>query len=316
MLQDRLDSDPRVVLAATVIVSGPLTTSVTLRLDSVLVESRQGEDSAIFVPPGTGDSLCADLAAVMAMTLPTAIQRLESVWTVSTTPLAKTVRCALLVTMVMPLREHQKIAVAASALEVGLETSLVPLVAQLDQTLLLVTLVKLVTGEQGVKNVLTVTMVTHSFQAVAVSHVLVTTTLIRRMGAPVTEQLADVQPASTIPQASVVSAVNRVSMVTLLPGIVPNVYVILMARPLVLLTHAIMRPASASVYQTSLVFSVTSAPMDSGTWAAVRVVRSAIVVERARLRPLAIRMTASVIVSLDMEDPAVAHVKMVTGEHR
>ena len=27
-------------------------------------------------------------------------------------------------------------------------------------------------------------------------------------------------------------------------------------------------------------------------------------------------MTASVIVSLDMEDPAVAHVKMVTGEHR
>ena len=36
-----------------------------------------------------------------------------------------------------------------------------------------------------------------------------------------TEQLADVQPASTIPQASVVSAVNRVSTVTLLPGIVP-----------------------------------------------------------------------------------------------
>ena len=66
-------------------------------------------------------------------------------------------------------------------------------------------------------------------------------------------------------------------------------YVILMARPLVLMTHAIMRPASASVYQTSLVFSVTSAPMDSGTWAAVRVVRSAIVVERARLRPPAIR---------------------------
>ncbi|RMX57034.1 hypothetical protein pdam_00006173 [Pocillopora damicornis] len=53
-----------------------------------------------------------------------------------------------------------------------------------------------------------------------------------------------------------------------------NVYVILMARPLVLMTHAIMRPASASVYQTSLVFSVTSAPMDSGTWAAVRVVRT------------------------------------------
>ena len=80
---------------------------------------------------------------------------------------------------------------------------------------------RLVTGEQGAKNVLTVTMVTHSFQAVAVIHVLVTTTLIRRTGAPVTEQLADVQPASTIPQASVVSAVNRVSMVTLLPGIVP-----------------------------------------------------------------------------------------------
>ena len=37
---------------------------------------------------------------------------------------------------------HQKIAVAASALAVELETSLVPLVAQLDQTLLLVTLVK------------------------------------------------------------------------------------------------------------------------------------------------------------------------------
>ena len=80
---------------------------------------------------------------------------------------------------------------------------------------------RLATGEQGAKNVLTVTMVTHSFQAVAVSHVLVTTTLIRRTGAPVTEQLADVQPASTIPQASVVSAVNRVSTVTLLPGIVP-----------------------------------------------------------------------------------------------
>ena len=48
-------------------------------------------------------------------------------------------------------------------------------------------------------------------------------------------------------------------------------------------------PPDTSVYQTSLVFSVTSAPMDSGTWAAVRVVRSAIVVERARLRPLAIR---------------------------
>lgn len=39
-------------------------------------------------------------------------------------------------------QEHQKIAVAVSALAVGLETSLVPLVAQLDQTLLLVTLVK------------------------------------------------------------------------------------------------------------------------------------------------------------------------------
>ena len=40
------------------------------------------------------------------------------------------------------LQGHPKIAVAASALAVVLETSLVPLVAQLDQTLLLVTLVK------------------------------------------------------------------------------------------------------------------------------------------------------------------------------
>lgn len=169
-----------------------LTTSVTLKLDSVRVESRQGGDSAIFVPPGTGDSLCADLAAVTATTLLTAMQRLGSASIVSITPLARTVKCARLVTMVMPLKGHQKIAVAASAQAVGLETNLVPLVAQLDRTLLLVTLVKLVTGERVVKNALTVTMVTHWFQAVDVNLVLVTTTSIHQMSATVTERLADV----------------------------------------------------------------------------------------------------------------------------
>ena len=51
---------------------------------------------------------------------------------------------------------------------------------------------RLVTGERVVKNALTVTMVTHWFQAVDVNLVLVTTTSIHQMSATVTERLADV----------------------------------------------------------------------------------------------------------------------------
>lgn len=62
-----------------------------------------------------------------------------------------------------------------------------------------------------------------------------------------------------------------------------------MARTLVLLTLAITRQASVSVSQTSLGLSATSAPTDSGIWAAAKAVKSVIVVERALLRPHVVR---------------------------
>lgn len=84
-------------------VSALLITSATCRPESVRVESRPGEDSAIFVRHVTGVSRYADRAAVTDMIRPTAIQRLASVWTVNTTPLGRTVKCVPLVTMVMRL---------------------------------------------------------------------------------------------------------------------------------------------------------------------------------------------------------------------
>lgn len=74
--------------------------------------------------------------------------------------------------------------------------------------------------EHSVKNALTVTMATHSSQAAAASRAPVTTTLTLQISETVTDILEDVMVACTIQQASVVSAVNRVSMVTLLLGIV------------------------------------------------------------------------------------------------
>ena len=73
--------------------------------------------------------------------------------------------------------------------------------------------------EHSVKNAPTVTMETHSSQAAAASRVRVTITLIRQITATVTYLLEDVLLVCTIPQASVASAVNRVTMVTLLLGI-------------------------------------------------------------------------------------------------
>lgn len=73
--------------------------------------------------------------------------------------------------------------------------------------------------EHNVKNAPTVTMETHSSQAAAASRVRVTTTLIRQISATVTDLLEDVLLACTIPQVLVASAVNQVTMVTLLLGI-------------------------------------------------------------------------------------------------
>lgn len=74
--------------------------------------------------------------------------------------------------------------------------------------------------EHSVKNALTVTMATHSFQAAAASRAPVTTILTLQISETVTDILEDVMVACTIQRASVVSGVNRVSMVTLLLGIV------------------------------------------------------------------------------------------------
>ena len=73
--------------------------------------------------------------------------------------------------------------------------------------------------EHNVKNAPTVTTETHLSQAVAVSRVRVTTILIRQITETVTYLQEDVLLACTILQASVVSAVHQVTMVTLLLGI-------------------------------------------------------------------------------------------------
>ena len=73
--------------------------------------------------------------------------------------------------------------------------------------------------EHSVKNAPTVTMETHLSQAAAASRVHVTITLIRQITATATYLLEDVLLVCTIPQASVASAVNQVTMGTLLLGI-------------------------------------------------------------------------------------------------
>lgn len=68
-----------------------------------------------------------------------------------------------------------------------------------------------------------------------------------------------------------------------------SAYVTKMAQTPVLLTLAITKQASVSVSQTSSGRSATNAPKDSGTWAAVKAVKSVIVVERAQPRLPAVR---------------------------
>ena len=68
-----------------------------------------------------------------------------------------------------------------------------------------------------------------------------------------------------------------------------SAYVTEMEQTLVLLTPAITRQVSVSVFQTSSGLSATSAPKDSGTWTAVKAVESVIVAARALLRPRAVR---------------------------
>ena len=73
--------------------------------------------------------------------------------------------------------------------------------------------------EHSVNNAPTVIMETHSSQAAAASCARVTTTLIRQISATVIHWLEDAWLVCTIPQASAVSVVNRVTMVTPLLGI-------------------------------------------------------------------------------------------------
>jgi len=141
--------------------------------------------------------------------------------------------------MVMRQLGHQTIVVDASAQAVAVETSLVLPADYLEWDLTFVTPAKSVTMEHNVKNAPTVTMETHSSQAVAVSRVRVTTILIRQITETVTYLQEDVLLVCTILQASVVSAVNQVTMVTLLLGIAQNAFVTVMGQIPVLLTRVI-----------------------------------------------------------------------------
>ena len=81
--------------------SGLRTISATCRLDNAPAGSRPAVVSVTFALHVTGDSQCADHVAVIT-TLRPVIPRQESVSTVSTTLMARTVKFAPLVTMVTP----------------------------------------------------------------------------------------------------------------------------------------------------------------------------------------------------------------------
>lgn len=214
---DHLDSAQKVALGVSATQSALRTISATCRLDSAPAGSRPAVASVTFALHVTGDSQCADHVAVIT-TLHPVIPRQESVSTVSTTLMARTVKFAPLVTMVTPQVEHQMIVFDVSARVVAVETSLakpVFWIAQLPPHLQSVTLVTWATLEINAKYAMTVTLATRSSQVAVVSRVFVITTPTHRTLATVTSSQGDASLACSIPLALAVSAANQVTMVML-----------------------------------------------------------------------------------------------------
>lgn len=178
MHQDRLILEKKVALLVTATGSAHQITFVTSGMVSVPAGSRPVVVSVTFALQGTGDFPLVNHVFVIT-TRPLGITRLENVSTFNTAPRERTVKFARLVTMVIPRVVHQTIAFGASARAVAVKTSSakpVFWIVHLLRRRQSVTPVKKATLEDNAKNATTVTLGTHSSQAVAASLALAITT--------------------------------------------------------------------------------------------------------------------------------------------